>query len=374
MVTLNEIGGAQKFLTSLINGLNPERYDFFVAAGDNSTGDFLKTFKDPIRTHLIRNLNRNPNFFTDIKAIFEIRRLIKNINPDTVFLNSSKAGFIGSFAAKKFRGLKTIYRIGGWAFNDPRPKWKNLLLTWLEKLSARWKDVIIVNNEHDLDQAQKLKIKPREELVLVYNGLDVYKIDFLPKEEARLKLFEKISRVSGRVFQVKTIIGAIANLYATKGLDTLIRVAENFKNNDEVIFTIIGEGPERSTLEALIKDMGLEKKIYLPGKIENASMLLNAFDLFVLPSLKEGFPWALIEAMSAKLPVIATRVGAVPEIIEDGKNGFIVEPGRPDQIAEKIKFILADDRLRLELGIQAHQTVLFKFPLDKMVKQIEELF
>ena len=95
--------------------------------------------------------------------------------------------------------------------------------------------------------------------------------------------------------------------------------------------------------------------------------------LFVLSSVKEGFPWVLIEAMAAKLPVIATRVGAVPEIIDDYKNGLLIEPRDSSMLADKIKEVLENDHLKNELGIQAHQTVLFKFELDKMIKQIEEL-
>ena len=378
IITLNEIGGAQRFISSLVNNLSPEKYDIIVAAGDNSTGDFLKSFKDPIRTHLIKNLKRNPNLFTDVKSIFEIRGLIKNTKPEVVFLNSSKAGFIGSLAARsfevsKFQSFKVIYRIGGWTFNDPWPKWKKWLWIQLERVSSKWKDIIIVNNKNDFDQAEKLKIKPKEKVVLVHNGLDAYKMEFLPKEEARLKLSEIISKNSGQLPLAKNIIGTIANLYPTKGLQSLIAAAEKFKDNKEIAFVIIGDGPEKANYKLQIINYKLEDKVKLIGQIENASKYLTAFDVFVLPSVKEGFPWALIEAMSAKLPVIATNVGAIPEILEDGKNGLMVEPGKPDQIAEKINTILADDRLRLELGIQAHQTVLFKFSLDKMVKAIEAL-
>ncbi len=371
IVTLNEIGGAQRFLASLISNLNLEKYDITAAAGDNSTGDFLKLFENPIKTYLIKNLKRDPNLFSDIRAIFEIRQLIKKSGAEVVFLNSSKAGFIGSLAAPK--NVKVIYRIGGWSFNDPWPKWKKWLWVRLEKISAKWKDVIIVNNKHDFDQAQKLKIKPRGRLALIHNGLDVYKTELLQKDEARMKLFEKIAKYSGKVFQAKYIIGSIANFYPTKGLKYLIEAARNFKDRDDILFLIIGGGEERESLREQIQKAGLQNKVFLAGQLENGSKYLSAFDIFVLPSVKEGFPWALIEAMSAKLPVIATNVGAVPEIIENGKNGFMVEPGNSDQIAEKIKTILADDRLRLELGIQAHQTVLFKFPLDKMARQIEDL-
>ena len=120
-----------------------------------------------------------------------------------------------------------------------------------------------------------------------------------------------------------------------------------------------------------IKDRGLEKKVFLLGQIQDGHQLMTAFDIFVLPSVKEGFPWALIEAMTAKIPVVATRVGAVPEIIEQGKNGFIVEPGNPAVLAGRIKEILSNDHLSKEFSIQGHQTVLFNFSEDKMVKEIE---
>lgn len=375
-VTLNEIGGAQKFISTLINNLDSERYELSVAAGDNSTGDFLKLFKPPIQTRLIKRLGRNPNLINDILAIFEIRKIIKESGAETLFLNSSKAGFIGSLAAvfpMKIKNLKVIYRIGGWTFDDPWPKWKKLAWIWLEKISAKWKDVIILNNSHDYKLAEKYNIKPKNKALLIHNGLDVYKMDFLPRDEARLKLFEKISRHSGKIFQIKTIVGTIANFYPTKDLDTLIKTANKFKDDEDIAFVVIGDGPERPKLESAINDLKLNNKIFLLGQIEKANRWLGAFDIFALTSVKEGFPWALIEAMSAKLPVIATRVGAIPEIIEDGKNGFIVDSGNPEQITDRIRRIINDDHLKQELGIQAHQTVLFKFTLDKMVRQIEEL-
>ena len=109
------------------------------------------------------------------------------------------------------------------------------------------------------------------------------------------------------------------------------------------------------------------------GALNDAFQYLKAFDVFVLPSVKEGFPWSLLEAMAAKLPIIATSVGAIPEVIESGKNGVLVEPKNSKAIAESITTVLSNDKLRQELGIQAHQTVLFKFSLEKMVREVEDL-
>ncbi|MBI2627220.1 MAG: glycosyltransferase, partial [Parcubacteria group bacterium] len=336
--------------------------------------DLLK--KEGIETTQLKHLIRDVNPWHDFLALLELKRTIKSWQPDIIFLNSSKAGFLGSFVSKFMihdSCSKVIYRIGGWSFNDPGSKWKKLFWIGLERLSARWKDIIIVNNKHDLDQAKRFKIRPRNKVQLIYNGLDVYKTNFMDREEARLKLFEKTARQFGKIFNAGTIIGTIANFYPSKGLEYLIDTAEYFKNNDDIVFTIVGEGAERPHLEKLIIEKGLKKKVLLLGQLTDAFRLLPAFDIFILPSIKEGFPWVIIEAMTAKLPVIATRVGAVPEIIEDTKNGMLVEPAHSEHIAGKIQELLNNDHLRQEIGIQAHQTVLFKFPLEKMIREIESV-
>ena len=386
VITQAELGGAQKFFLELLPRLDRQKYEVTVAIGEKKragTSYFTKTLENQgLKIIRLNWLKRNISFLflKDWLAVFELRKLIKKLRPDVLFLNSSKAGFIGSFATvfphslktKNYR-LRTIYRIGGWTFNDPWPWWKKQFWIMLEKISASWKDVIIVNNENDLKQAEKLKIKPKDKLTLIYNGLDVYKMNFINKDEARIKLFEKAARQSAKVFQAKTIIGTIANFYPSKGLDYLIETAEHFKNNNEVVFVIIGDGQERPRLEKMIAEKMLEKKVLLLGQIPDAYRLLPAFDIFLLSSVKEGFPWVILEAMSAKLPIIATKVGAVPEIIEDGKNGILVDPIYPKQMAEKIEELVNDDHLRQEIGIQAHQTILFKFPLEKMVREIESV-
>ena len=270
VVTQSEMGGAQQFLRALVGRLDKTKFEVLVAAGPAESGirnyellDQLE--KEGTKTVRLKYLQREIRPISDLIALFEFKRVINEFKPDTLFLLSSKAGLIGSLAAKfqvlpiaKQSGIldkvgtsskfQVIYRIGGWSFNDPWPKWKKWLWIILERFSSRWKDIIIVNNRHDLEQARELKIKPREKVALVYNGLDVYKMEYLSKEEARLKLYEKAVRQAGRVFQGKTIIGTIANFYPTKGLKYLIEAAEHFKNKDHVIFIVIGDVQERKEL------------------------------------------------------------------------------------------------------------------------------
>ncbi len=395
VITQSEFGGAQRFLYELITRLDSKKYEILVASGElpsaettkgkEQKDEFLKSLEEKnIKTKKLRFLKRKINPIFDCLGIIELIKLINRFKPDYLHLSSSKAGFLGSIAGfkikllwpKKFKNLKIIYRIGGWSFNDPWPFWKKKIFILAEKITAGFKDIIVVNNQSDFEQAVKLKIKPKKKLKLIYNGIDALKIEFLPKDEARLKLFKNLSKKYGEIFQIDFIIGTIANLYPTKGLEYLIEAARILKSiihDSKFIILIIGDGQERSNLESRIKNYGLEDRIILLGQIPEAFKYSKAFDIFVLPSIKEGFPWVILEAMAAKLPVIATRVGGIPEIIEGGKNGILVESKNPQQLAETIKYLIENERIRQELAIQAHQTVLFKFPVEKMVSQIEKL-
>jgi glycosyltransferase involved in cell wall biosynthesis len=386
IVTQAEMGGAQRFILSLAESLDKERYEIKVASGAGFSAknagiiepDYTlldKLSAAGIKIVKLAKLQRSPNIFRDFESALEIKELIEDFEPDVLFLNSSKAGFIGSFTTKFLidRKIKVIYRIGGWSFNDPGSSFKKWVWGRLEKLSARWKDIIIVNNSKDLELANKLGIKPKEKLVLIYNGIDPYKTEFMPRQEAKLRLFEIVAKKSGRIFQVEKIIGTVANFYQTKGLEYLIDSAEKFKDNPNIVFFIIGDGEQKQKLIDLIEKKGLQKKIYLLGQLSEAHKYIPAFDVFILSSLKEGFPWSLLEAMTAKVPVIATEVGAVPEMIEDGQSGFIIDPGNSEQLAQKISELLKSDYFQKEFPIRAHQNVIFRFELDKMVKAIESL-
>lgn len=386
VITRSELGGAQRFLVETVKHLDGSRYEVFVAAGAEGGPEIEKIIKSlGVDFIILKYAKRNISPVHDLLAVFELRRLIKKLRPDVLFLNSSKTTVWGPVAVYFPRQLRprprVIYRIGGWSFNDPRPFYLRWLWILIEKIFAGYKDVIIVNNRHDFEQAKRLGIRPRHKLELVYNGMDPYKLELLKPDEAKIRLYEKLpaNQKHAGILQKRLVVGTIANFYKTKGLNILIETAKMLTTKYQLPttnFVIIGDGPERENLELLITKYQLQNKVILAGRLLEAYKYLPAFDIFVLPSVKEGFPWALLEAMSAKVPVIAAAVGAVPEIIETnlpGKNGLLVPPADPQAMAEAIAELAVNERLRQELAIQAHQTVLHKFPINKMVEQIEAL-
>jgi glycosyltransferase involved in cell wall biosynthesis len=371
---MGEIGGAQEFVVQLGRNLDPERFDLHVVWGSDSEPALARRLPAHITYATAGHLKRTLRPWHDFRAIGQLRRMMADYRPDTVLCISSKAGFVGSRAAhglrKSLPNLKVLYRIGGWTFNDPNPAWKRHLYTALERWSARWKDVIVVNNAHDLDQARMLGIRPRGRIVRISNGIDPY-LKTLDRTQAREALAVRIA-TQGRQLSGELLVGTVANLYPAKDIANLLRAAVRVSGN--VSFVVLGDGPLRAELEQMVVEYELTDRFFFAGRVPEAARLVSAFDVFVLPSFKEGFPWALLEAMAAKVPVVATRVGAVPEMIEDGRSGMVVSPRDPEALAHAIVNVLGDERLRSELPIAAHQQVITKFSLREMVAAYERLF
>ena len=313
-------------------------------------------------------------------AFFETFNLIRKFKPDILYLLSSEAGFIGAIAGKLYRLLswqkkpKIIYRIGGWAFKEPRNIFIKEIYLWAEKLSAPFKDVIITNSEFDKHLATKNKIAKPDKIITIYNGLDINNLEFFPREVARKFLENKIYETIHHKLKVEgLLIGTIANLYKNKGLEYIILAIAKVMYHNKFNFIIIGEGPERSKIENLIKKTNLENDVFLIGFISDAFEYLKAFDLFVLPSVKEGQPWTILEAMAAGVPIVATNIAGIPEMIENEKSGLLVEPADPDALANAIEKMLTRPSLAQECVKNALTAVKEKFSVEKMIRENENL-
>jgi len=347
IVTQAETGGAQKYVSDLATNLDKNRFEIMVAAGSPrceaseklSDWLFVKLHDAGIKLSCLKNLKREINPLFDLLGFFEIYKLIKKFKPDIVHLNSSKAEILGALAAKLAGVKKIIFTAHGYVFNEPMPSWKKLFYKKAERFVSRFINKIICVSEFDRQTGLKNKIAPEDKYVVVHNAINLENYNFLDQREARQKL-QDITKLN---LKNKTIIGTIANLYKTKGLEYFIEAAK-ILNRDDLIFLVIGEGAERKNLELMIENKKLSN-FFLVGNISNAANYLKAFDIFVLPSVKEGFPYTILEARATNLPIIATRVGALPEIIQDQKNGLLLEPSDPQSLAQNIDRLIDDQKL-----------------------------
>jgi len=409
LVTQSEFGGAQRYVFETAKYLNLRNYEVLVGAGQGDGELFRKLRNTGVQPVYLKEMRRTPWPWQMALAIKEIYNLLKKERPDILFLCSTTAGFLGSIAAFFYRGStsrvltkgeeesllsspsksleygevepRVIYRIGGWAFRDPRNFILNKIILWAEKITSPLKDKIIVNSEIDRKLAIQYRVAKPEKIIKIHNGIDLNSLDFLSREEARNCLISKTSLARSDLLKRTDLImvGTVANFYKSKGLNYLIEAIHFLRSDlpgrsDLLKFLIIGEGRQRPQLESLIKKYELENNVFLIGKISDAQRYFKAFDIFVLPSLKEGFPWVILEAMAAQSAIIATRVGAIPEIIENEVDGLLVKPKNSQELAEKIVYLLKNPELRENLGKKAREKVGRNFSLEKMLKETEKLF
>jgi glycosyltransferase involved in cell wall biosynthesis len=167
----------------------------------------------------------------------------------------------------------------------------------------------------------------------------------------------------------------VARLRPEKGHDTLleaaVRIVEVFP---DVRLTIVGDGPLRADLEARVAGLGLEGRVRLAGHQEDVAAELREHDVFVLPSRSEAFPNSVIEAMATGLPVVASAVGGIPELVDHGRNGLLVPPGQSGELAEAVIGLLRRPSFARALGRKARVDVLTRYSFDRMVHQFEALY
>ena len=369
VVTQSDWGGAQRYIFDLASGLSSDQFETAVAAG--GSGDlFSKCESVDIPVIRLKKLVRPIHPIKDILAVAELRRLFKTLRPDVVHLNSSKAGVTGALAARMAKVPKVVYTAHGFVFNEPMPGWKKQMYERAERMSAKFKDYIICVSEFDRQVGIRHRIAPPEKLVTIHNG--VRDINFQTRSQARSTL-----RISERKF----VVGTIANFYPTKGLEFLIEAAKLVAGQvKDVEFVIIGNGPLRPQLEKKIRRMGLEQIVKLPGSLSeigsnfDPAALLPAFDVFVLPSVKEGLPYSILEAQLAGVPVVATQVGGVPEIIQSQATGLLAPPGLPAPLSNLIITLQQDPKLRQTLAEQGRQRVRQEFLLPQMLSATTKLY
>ncbi|MEK9183289.1 MAG: glycosyltransferase family 4 protein [Patescibacteria group bacterium] len=362
IVTQAEWGGAQKYVFDLATNLTDE-FDVTVAAGaDGSSRELLdKLVGAGIKNFTFKHLKRDINLWRDILAIFEIAKFLRQNHFDIIHLNSTKAGVIGTMAARlNKRRPKIIYTAHGWAYLEPLPFYKRWLYLIMEKIAARLRDYTIILSEKEKQIALQNGTAKSKAVSVIPNGINFNNLHFFAKEESRQKL---------NLDQNKIIIGAIANLYKTKGLEYLMKAVAELKAQ----LIIIGEGPERKSLEEKIKQKNITDQVVLAGHLPEAAKFIPAFDIFVLSSIKEGFPHTLLEAMAAGLPIVATAVGAIPEILENQKTGLIVPPANTQALAGAITSLIKNPEFAQQLGMNAKEAIK-KFGLVTTIEKTKMIY
>jgi glycosyltransferase involved in cell wall biosynthesis len=380
-ITKSNWGGAQKYVFNLATSINKRFFDVVVACGgEGELKNKLLEKEVPVVT--IKNLERNVSFSKDFSTLIELISIYKKENPQIVHLNSSKIGLLGSmaiqylnllrkiknwFVVDKKQKIKCVFTAHGWVFNEQRPLWQKIIFKLLNKITIHFSDKIITVSNILKDQ-----ISEDDKIVTIYNGIEniKFKTKKLSREEISAKLKIKLDKNT-------KWLGTISELHKNKGIGYAIEAIKNLKSTPagkDCKFFIIGEGEERKKLENMIREYKLNKDIFLLGNISNASELLKAFDLFLLTSTTEALPYVLLEAGLAGLPIIATRVGGIPEIIDDEIDGLLSRPKDSKEISAIIDFLLKDKTTTKDFSKRIKTKIKEKFSIKESMGETQKAY
>ena len=362
LITKSNWGGAQRYVYDLATNLDKNLFEVAVALGGNGPlKDSLET--SGIRTITLERSARDINILNDLQLLLSMIRLFKTERPDVVHLNSSKVGLLGALAARLAGISKIIFTAHAWAFNEDRNDLVKLVIKFLHWITIVLNHEVIAVSESVADQMKGWPFVERKILVS-RNGI---KTDLRSRKEASELLF------GDKLPPKRLVLGTIAELHPVKGQKYLIEALAGVHDLD-FICAIIGEGEERTNLERSIKEKNLDNKVYLFGHIDRAASYLKAFDIFLLPSISEGLGYAVLEAGAAGLPVIASRVGGIPEIVENLRSGLLVTPRRPNEIKNALIYLHEHPEEMKLFGKNLREKVEKDFSLDRMVNETEKLY
>jgi glycosyltransferase involved in cell wall biosynthesis len=365
---LDKGGSADNTLLSVL-GLNKDIFQVDLLSGrTNFPSPKLKQLKkqNSIQYKEISQLVRAIHPIKDIIALSQLYKYIKKGCYDIVHTHSSKAGLLGRLAAR-MAGIKhIIHTPHGHIFYGYYGKLLSYIFILLERWAARFTENIITLTKAGKEEHVKYKISSEDKFVTIHSGLE---LNSWQPAYTRKEVIEEFS-----ISKSNTLVGTVARLVPIKGHEFLVKAAPLvLQHYPNTTFLVIGDGPLRKKLENLAQQLNVFDKIVFSGMRKDIPRLLNAIDIFVLPSLNEGMGRVIIEAMALAKPIVAARVGGVPDVVEDGSSGLLVPPADPEALADAICQIMRNSSLSAKLSSHAVSRS-EKFSHIEMIRQLEILY
>jgi len=313
--------------------------------------------------HLVRPIRP----LRDGLALWSLWRLVRRGGFDIVHTHTSKAGILGRVAAWLARVPIIVHTPHGHVFYGYHGPAMSRVFIWLERWAARLTDRIIALTAADAEDHVRLGVAGAEHFAVIHSGVDFSSSGRIPtsREEIRAELGLEAGVL---------VIGTLGRLTAIKGHTDLLRAfVEVRRQLGDARLVVVGDGEERGALTGLSEELGLGEHVRFAGWHDDVFGALSALDIFAFPSLNEGMGKALVEAMYMGLPCVATRVGGIPEIIEDEENGLLVPPQRPDLLAASLLRVADDPDLASRLGSAAARRAR-AYSVERMIEDIEALY
>lgn len=355
-------GGVDRYIRMLLKYLDKEKFENILVCSQDFREEDYKNLVDFFeQVKMDRAIGSN-----DLKAIGEVRRLIKRYNPDIVYAHSSKAGAIARVANI---GLKNhcLYNPHGWAFNMRCAAKKKAMYTAIEKIAAPFCDKIICISDAEKQSALDKKICREDKLQVIFNGVDI--------EAYENGIHGTVKRKDLNIPEDAFVVGMVGRISPQKAPDIFIKMAKHVKDKvSNAHFIIVGNGDQEAEIKKYAKDNDFLDSLHITGWVDNPMSYVELFDVACLLSRWEGFGLVLPEYMMARKPIVASRVDAIPNIICDGENGLLVEMDDVVGASTAVLKLYLNNNLKSKLIDEGLKTVYKKFDVQRMTRETEKLF
>lgn len=355
-------GGVDRYIRMLLKYLDKEKFENILVCSQDFREEDYKNLVDFFeQVKMDRAIGSN-----DLKAIGEVRRLIKRYNPDIVYAHSSKAGAIARVADI---GLENhcLYNPHGWAFNMRCSAKKKAMYTAIEKIAAPFCDKIICISDAEKQSALDKKICREDKLQVIFNGVDI--------EAYENGIHGTVKRKDLNIPEDAFVVGMVGRISPQKAPDIFIKMAKHVKDKvSNAHFIIVGNGDQEAEIKKYAKDNDFLDSLHITGWVDNPMSYVELFDVACLLSRWEGFGLVLPEYMMARKPIVASRVDAIPNIICDGENGLLVEMDDVVGASTAVLKLYLNNNLKSKLIDEGLKTVYKKFDVQRMTRETEKLF
>jgi glycosyltransferase involved in cell wall biosynthesis len=369
------VGGPALHVAYLTAGLRSRGYDTTLVAGSLARGEdsmaFVADARD-VQVIRIDELGREISPFRDLVATVRLARLIRRERPDILHTHTAKAGTVGRVAALLAGGRRppiVVHTFHGHVLRGYFGPLRTWFFRQLERWLARHTTALIAVSPQVRDDLVALGVAPAERFVVVRLGVELGE-RVTGEQDGRTE-----SRRYLGIGPERFAVGWIGRMTPVKRTDDVLVAFKQLRETGvDAVLCLVGDGPDRPQLEQRAHELGVIRDTLFLGYQEDVAPFYAAFDALILPSSNEGTPVSAIEALAAGRPVVATRVGGVPDVVQEGEDGFLVEPGATDDLAERLARLAREPELRERMGRAGRDRVLPRYAVERLVDDIDRLY
>ncbi|HXG75407.1 MAG TPA: glycosyltransferase family 4 protein [Gaiellaceae bacterium] len=368
------MGGPAIHVVNLSAGLEARGYHTTLVAGSLAFGEDSMAFlaeQAGVSVVSMPAIQREVSALHDARSALQLARLIRAERPHVLHTHTAKAGAIGRAAAVlagDARPPVVLHTFHGHVLKGYFDPARTAFFRRIEQALARASDALVAVSPEVRDDLVELGVAPAEKFAVIRLGIPL--AERLGGNGAGPD-YRLLYGIDPNAF----IVGWVGRMTGVKDTGAVLEIVARLRARGvPAALCLVGDGPDRERLEQLAHDLGLARSSYFVGYQEDVGGYYRLFDAFVLPSVNEGTPVSAIEALASGTPVVANRVGGVPDVVRDGVDGFLVEPGDAEAAAERLAWLAADPELRRRLGEAGRARVLERYSVARLVEDMDRLY